>query len=312
MIRLAITVARCALVVAVCVGLPLFGGAAPARAAVDLGSELMRVTNLDRVALGYSALTIDPTLVGLAGSAPFHCPSSSRMVLAGRATDMARRDYFSHGIEGCANAAGGDYTIIDVLASEYGYNTYRAEDIGAWSGGPSASDTYHVGCDASEANCAGGTATVSAAVAWIEQAFMSSPEHRSTILGSYDRFGCGTAQAGDDPTYFVCLFSLGGPASIDRSMPTVVSVSGSKATYTYGSGRVFTAVVHDDLRLGSVSATLDGTRLATWRYPAGGRTSTLHLTIASSRLARGAHRLVWRVLDAAGGAATRSVVFSVR
>jgi len=206
------------LVVGVCVGLPLFGGGAPARAAIDLGADLMRVTNLDRVALGRSALAIDPTLVGLAGSAPYHCPSSSGMLLAGRATDMAQRGYFSHGIEGCADSAGADYTIIDVLASQFGYDTYRAEDIGAWAGDPSASATYQAGCDVSGADCAGETATVSAAVAWAEGSFMVSPEHRSIILGTYDRFGCSSAQAGDARTYScACSRWVGqGPATVPR------------------------------------------------------------------------------------------------
>jgi len=298
--------------IALCFGLPLSGGGAPARAAIDLGADLMRLTNLDRVALGRSALAIDPTLVGLAGSAPYHCPSSSGMLLAGRATDMAQRGYFSHGIEGCANPAGADYTIIDVLASQFGYDTYRAEDIGAWAGDPSAGATYQAGCDASGAGCAGETVTVSAPVAWAEKSFMVSPEHRSIILGSYDRFGCGSAQAGDGRTYFVCLFSLGGPGTTDGAPPIVVSASGSHATYAYGSGRVFTARVHDDQRLASASATLDGTRLASWRYPAVARNSTIGVTIASGRLTRGTHRLVWRVVDAAGNAATRSVLFTVR
>ncbi len=148
MTRAANTVALGALAVGLSVGLLLSGGVAPARGATDLGAELMRVTNLDRVALGYPALVIDPTLVGLAGDAPFPCPSDRTMVLAGRATDMARRGYFSHAIAGCADAAGVDYTILDVLASEYGYDTLRAENIGEWSGNPSASATYQAGCDA--------------------------------------------------------------------------------------------------------------------------------------------------------------------
>jgi hypothetical protein len=141
---------------------------------------------------------------------------------------------------------------------------------------------------------------------------MISPEHRSIILGTYDRFGCSSAQAGDARTYFVCLFSLGGPGTADGAPPIVVSVSGAHAPYAYGSPRVFTAHIHDDQRLGSASANLDRTRLATWRYPAGGRNSTLGVTIASARLTRGAHRLVWRVVDAAGNAATQSVLFTVR
>ena len=300
------------LAVGLCVGLLLSGGAAPARGATDLGAQLMRVTNLDRVALGYPALAIDPTLVGLAGDAPFPCPSDRSMVLAGRATDMARRGYFSHAIAGCADAAGVDYTILDVLASEYGYDTLRAENIGEWSGNPSASASYRSGCDVGGANCVGGTTSVSVAVAWVERAFMNSSDHRGTILGSYDRFGCGAAQARSGQTDFVCLFSLGGPAIPDPPPPTIVSVSGSHATYVPGRPRLFTALVEDAACLVSASASLDGTPLAIWHYPHGGHTSTLHLLIAPAHLLPGPHRLVWQVVDAAGSTAARGVAFTVR
>ena len=298
------------LVGALLTGLLLAPCAAPARATVDLGAELMHLTNLDRNALGETALAIDPTLVALAGSEPFACPSSRGMILDGRATDMAQRGYFGHGIVGCMDPSGADYTILDVLNSAFGYATYRAENIGWSTSGPSPTANYELGCDVTRTNCAGGTTEVSAAVAAVEAAFMASAEHRSTILGAYDRFGCASAQSGDR-TDLVCLFSLGGPASIDRTAPTVVSASGSMASYAYGSGRIFTAVVRDNERLGSASASLDGTRLKTWRYPSGGRSSTLRLTIASARLTRGTHRLMWRLVDAAGNTGTRLVTFIV-
>jgi len=308
-----VRLARAILVAAavVSVALPWLGGPQPARASVSFGSELMRVTNLDRVALGYPALAVDPTLVGLAGGAPFHCPSASTMVLDGRADDMAQRGYFSHEIKGCADATGVDYTILDVLAAEFGYDTYSAETIGEWSGGLSAPTAYRAGCDTDWATCVGGTTSLSAAVAGVERTFMSSSDHRGIILGSYDRFGCGAAQGRSGQTYFACIFSLGGPDPVDPSPPTVASASGSHATLAPGRPYKFTAVVHDNVRLASATASLDGTRLGTWRYPDGGRNSTLRLTIASARLAPGTHRLVWRVVDAAGGTAARSVTFTV-
>ena len=91
-----------------CVALLATGLAGPAGAGTGdtLGSELMRLTNLDRTALGKSALAEDPTLVAFAQGKAWTCPGTT-MVLAGRSSDMARRDYFSHSVKSCAEARAG-------------------------------------------------------------------------------------------------------------------------------------------------------------------------------------------------------------
>ena len=72
--------------------------------------SLMRLTNIDRHALGRRQLKVDQYLVSLARDMPFTCPSNGN-TYRGRARDMAARDYLSHAIRGCRTTSGGTYTI---------------------------------------------------------------------------------------------------------------------------------------------------------------------------------------------------------
>ena len=184
--------------------------APPPETALDAGgAELMRLTNLDRVALGKPALAVDPMLASLAANDPFTCPSDSTLTLPGRAQDMADRGYFAHAIKGCAEASG-FYTVLDIMYAPFGYHTYRGENI-AVNSYPNTAATYTVGCDVLGANCRSATpSTATVGVAEIE--FMMSPAHRANILGDFDRFGCGSASTSDGHFYYSCLFSFGGPA----------------------------------------------------------------------------------------------------
>ncbi len=195
--------------------------AAPAgagAASVDpYGDELMRLTNLDREALGKAPLAIDPTLAAFARDLSWTCPTNATLVLRGRAADMADRSYFSHYVPGCLNAAGSDMSVIDVMSLVLGYRSMRGENI-AWNTYGTEAATYAYGCAIDGTACRG-TAATSKTVEVAQRGFMQSAGHRSNILGSFDRFGCGSAWAGNGRRYYACVFSLGGPPATPT--PTV-------------------------------------------------------------------------------------------
>jgi hypothetical protein len=184
-------------------------GGVGATAADPLGDELMRLTNLDRTALGKAALVVDPTLASFARDLSFACPTKSSLLLRGRSQDMVDRDYFSHSIVGCLKSDGTTMSALDVMSSVLKYNTYRGENI-AWNSYPTTIATYSYGCAIDGTGCKGTTAAP-ATVAAAQQGFMRSSGHRANILGSYDRFGCGSAVTATGRRYYTCLFSLGGP-----------------------------------------------------------------------------------------------------
>jgi hypothetical protein len=272
------------------------------------GAELMRLTNLDRAALGKPALAIDPTLAGIAGSEPFACPSNRSLVLAGRAGDMASRSYFDHVIPGCGT------TVLDILASDLDYNTMRGENI-AWNDYPAGPGTYDVGCDDTGANCTGPTTDSTTIVAVAERGFLNSPFHRATILGNFDRFGCGSAVSADGRTYFACLFSLGGPSATppptpaprDVAAPRFVALSGAARALAAGRSLVASAKVADNAALRSLSLSVDGRMVRSWTIS--GQSATRSTSVPASLLRRGSHVMRWTLRDAAGH--TRSTGWTI-
>jgi hypothetical protein len=200
-------------------------GAAATSAVDPLGSELMRLVNLDRQALGKPPMQIDPALASIARNAPFTCPTNSGMKVTGRAADMAARSYFSHTVPGCLRADGTAYRASDILSIVFGYTGPRTEII-AWNSAGTAAASYAIGCDLYGRNCKGGTATVPHTVAAAQRAFLSSSVHRNIQLGNYDRVGCGAARKdGSSRTYYACLVSVGGPAQLAAAPahPTMVA-----------------------------------------------------------------------------------------
>ncbi len=182
---------------------------APTAASGDpLGNELMRLVNLDRAALGKSALKVDAGLAAIARDASFTCPTNPGLVIQGRAADLAARDYFAHTVKGCFVAGTTTrYGSLDIVRSVFGYARARSEIL-HWNTAGTAATTYKLGCDIAGAGCSGGTTTTPQRVAVAQRSFMSSAPHRSSELASYARFGCGTARAaGSTRTYFACLFS---------------------------------------------------------------------------------------------------------
>lgn len=198
--------------------------------AVDpLGEELMRITNLDRTALGKAALVVDPTLASFARDLSFACPTKSSLILRGRAQDMADRDYFSHSVVGCLKADGTTMSALDIMSTVLKYNTARGENI-AWNSYPTTSATYAYGCAIDGTGCTG-TTVAPATVAAAQQGFMRSSGHRANILGAYDRFGCGSAVTATGRRYYTCVFSLGGPP-LATPAPTATPTPAPTATPT--------------------------------------------------------------------------------
>ena len=74
-----------------------------------------------------------------------------------------------------------------------GDNTNRGENIALNNYGTVAA-AYQFGCALDGTACRGSTDSI-ATVAAAEHQFMMSAGHRAAILGTYDRFGCGSGTA---------------------------------------------------------------------------------------------------------------------
>ncbi len=185
------------------------------------GAELMRLVNLDRVALGKPAYLVDGGLANIARDAAFSCPTKPTLQLRGRSRDMADRGYFSHTVPGCYLAGTTTpYSSLTIVRTVFGYTGAQSEII-AWNAYGSSASTYKVGCDINGANCVGGTTTTPYTVALSQRDFMSSSAHRAAELNTYQRFGCGSATVpGTIKTYFTCLFANGGPTPSASPSPS--------------------------------------------------------------------------------------------
>ncbi len=290
------------------------GLAGPAGAATGdtLGSQLMRLTNLDRTARGMAALAEDPTLVAFAQGKAWTCPGTT-MVLAGRSSDMARRDYFSHSVKSCLKSSGGTYSSLDVMLISFHYATTRGENI-AWNKGYSTTSTvtYGTGCALGaggtnpSSGCKGSEPGVIYSVAIAQRGFMNSSGHRANLLGDYDRFGCASAIASDHGVYYTCVFSKGGPAVAvtDAVLPRVTSETGKGATFPRGRAHTFYATLSDNAGLRSGYVSLDGVRLKSWSFAGTVRSARVWVRVSASRMKSGYHTLIWHSGDTSGLAST--------
>jgi len=185
-----------------------------------LGTDLIRLVNLDRAALGLQPYLIDDQLSAIARDATFTCPTNPTLTLRGRAQDMADRSYFSHTVPGCyLTGTTTPYPSLTIVRTVFGYSLARSEIL-HWNSYGNAPTTYQLGCDINGANCVGGTTPTTTAVAIAQRNFMSSSPHRAAELAGYQRFGCGSATTpGTTKTYFACLFADGGP-TLPSPVPT--------------------------------------------------------------------------------------------
>ncbi len=275
------------------------------------GEELMRLTNMDRVALGKAALRSDPFLVTLARDNAFRCPSTASTVY-GRSKSMASTGFFSHDIYGCKKSDGSYYTILDIMYSQFGYNTYRAENIAYNTYGVGAK-LYQAGCDLYGANCKGPSTYTQETMAVAERGFMSSSGHRANILGNYDRFGCASwLNSSTNAKYYACIFSLGGPKPLDTTPPAFSSVSGSGITVSAGSTATFSASFYDNVRLAEGYVKLDAHVASGWAYSYNVVSTSRSVTISTSGLAAGAHTIMWAIRDVSALVTYRQITFYVR
>ena len=306
---------RAALTLAVAATLaPLF--APPPAKAADLtgfytdfaSEELMRLTNLDRRALGKSSLKVDQFLVSLARDREFKCPSNGS-TYRGRARDMAVRDYMSHSVKGCRKKNGSPFTIQTILR-KHGYSTYTGENIGV-NNWPDTGATYKYGCSSSGTSCRGRTPSP-APVAAVQKMWMRSSGHRANILNwRYDRFGCAAWEGSGDKKFFACIFARGGPKKIDTAYPTVSSVSDNTASLRKGESINLQASFADGFRLSDGWVSLDGVWKRGWSWNVDVAAATQTFAVDPATLATGSHTVIWAVRDVAGHVTRRSATFEV-
>jgi hypothetical protein len=290
--------------------------AAPTSAATYTGfyadysaMSIMRLTNLDRHALGRRQLKVDQYLVALARDMPFTCPSNGN-TYRGRARDMASRHYLSHAIRGCHTSSGGTYTIQNLLRHA-GDSTYTGENIGV-NNWPDTGAVAKYGCTSSGTRCRGSTG-MPAPVAAVERMWMQSAGHRANILNSsYDRFGCGAWKDADGNKYFSCIFAKGGPKKIDTTYPTVSGLTDDSASVGKNASITFQASFGDAFRLSDGWAMIDGHGRGGWSWNLDVRSAARTLAVDPAGLTAGTHTLEWSVRDVAGHVTRRTVTFEVR
>ena len=267
-----------------------------------LAEEAMRLINLNRKGTGRAVLSADTKLMNLARDLLWTCPTNSSLSMRGRSRDMMDRAYFSHSIKGCYKSGSTQFSIIDILASPFGYKNGRAEIIGKNTYGVSAT-SYTWGCNASGGNCNGRTTTpktVASAVYW----WMHSTAHRGIIFGDYDRFGCGVWRT-DGTKLYTCLFAKGGPHPLDTTAPSVLSATDDGASVPQGSSITLAADVSDNFRLADgwvrldASSSCGGTTIDAWAYNLNVVTNTHSFTWDTTGVAKGTHAIGWRVRDVA-------------
>jgi hypothetical protein len=312
-LSLAAVLRRAALALAVAATLAPLLAPPPAHAATYSGfytdfaaEELMRLTNLDRRALGRSKLKVDQFLVSLARDQPFVCPSNGA-TYRGRARDMAVRDYMSHSVKGCRRSDGSPYTVQTILRRQ-GYSTYTGENIGV-NNWPDTGASYRYGCSSSGSGCDGRTSTT-APVATVQRMWMQSSGHRYNILAGYDRFGCAAWNRSDGQKYFACIFAKGGPKPIDGTAPTVTGLSGDPVLRR-NEQRTFSASFADGFRLSDGSVRIDGVKKRGWAYDLNVTSNSQSYTVDASTLSPGNHTLTWTIRDVAGRLAKRSITLTI-
>ena len=310
---LATALRRAALALAVAATLaPLF--APPPAKAADLtgfytdfaSEELMRLTNLDRRALGKSSLKVDQFLVSLARDREFKCPSNGN-TYRGRARDMAVRDYMSHSVKGCRKKNGSPFTIQTILR-KHGYSTYTGENIGV-NNWPDTGATYKYGCSSSGSGC-DGTTTSTAPVATVQRMWMRSSGHRVQHPGRLRPVrlrGLGSQRRAE----VLRLHLRQGRPQADRRQLAVRR----------------RPVRHDSLRRdrqGDVQRQLrrrlppvgrlvqiDGSTKSGWSYDLNVTGDTRRYTVDAASLSTGTHTLTWSVRDVAGHVTKQSVTFTI-
>jgi uncharacterized protein YkwD len=172
-------------------------------------SELVRLINGTRQAVGKSSLNVDTTLASLATSGQIPCPDTSTQTTAGRAEDFGTYKYLNHNLRNClgSTVTFSSTTFVSLLQSQFGYGSV-GEIVAMNSGYGTAKYLYSYNGWSTYTYSTSSHAVGTATTGW-----MGSSSHRAIILGSYNRVGCGGWYAGGG-YYYDCLFSAGGPGAI--------------------------------------------------------------------------------------------------
>lgn len=141
-----------AALVIVPLALVVAGPAPAARADASFDQQLLALMNQSRASAGLPALALSGPVAAVAGSGAY---TGCGYSIAGRASDMGGRNYFSHTIADC-----GGRQVFDMLTAAGVPWSKAAENI-AWESG---------------------TVDPAAAARTIHDQFMSSPPHRANIL----------------------------------------------------------------------------------------------------------------------------------
>ncbi|MFL5675824.1 MAG: CAP domain-containing protein, partial [Chloroflexota bacterium] len=244
----------------------------PASSTDAFASDLMRLINLDRKALGKAPYMIDGRLAQIARDARFTCPTNHAKAFNGRARDMADRGYFGHIVPGCYSSGTTPFRSVQIVRRVFGYAGARSEILHWNSYGSTATTTYRLGCDITGKNCKAATTTAPFTVTLAQRNFMSSAPHRAAELNSYQRFGCGTATVpGTKKTYFACLFADGGssiplPPPPTPAPPAAITMVPACAAVNLRTGTSTSRAIRVRLRSSArvtVAATVTGSHWAT-------------------------------------------------
>jgi hypothetical protein len=189
-------------------------------------TELVRLINGERAALGRAPLRIDSFLATKARDGAVACPNDASLVAAGRARDFAVYGFpaNAHQLRLCPT-----YNSMDAMKS-WGYRGNRGE-VAALNGGYGTTKVAYVyGCSPTVRTCPGATTSTYYTTARVLTNWTSSSTHYNVIVGNYDRIGCGAWVGANGVFYYDCMVSLGGrlvprPAATPRPVSAAAPVA---------------------------------------------------------------------------------------
>jgi hypothetical protein len=203
--------------------------------------EVMRLINGDRAYMGLTKMKLDTFLATKAQDGSIRCPNDANKLNKGRAQSLAAQNIIPapHALELCPT-----YTVLSVLPY-WNYSGYRAE-INAVNSQDMSLRRYDFGCPiGSQLECNHSSFTYAPfTAAQAVRMWMNSSSHRSKMLGSYSRVGCGVWQGGtayyggyayQNTRWYPCIFANTGPTSYkDTLAPTVTGVTLDGVAYAAG------------------------------------------------------------------------------
>ena len=293
--------------------------------------EVVRLINGERTLRGKPKVKLDTLLAAKAHDSDVRCPNDAKRLNQGRAQSLAAQNVVppSHALPLCKS-----YTVLSVVPY-WNYSGTRGEIL-TLNNQDFSRVRYDYGCPmGSQQTCAKSTFTYTPnTAAQAVRQWMNSSGHRSIILGSYSRVGCGVWQGGTayyggysfvNTRWYACIFANTGPtANKDTTGPTLGRVTVDGAAYAPGMNVRASASVSFTLtdtggpypRVSDWWAYLDGNDSrdrAGFRegaFDAAGGSADVNLSVDLSSLAAGPHTLtlVGRGMDTRQAAVTLNLV----